>query len=137
MRQVIYKNAIQYLKGQKNVYNNCINSKFIGNQCLKLNFRKVNYFSCRPEGQETPTRMLSCKMCEIFKNIYSEEHLWTTGFAPSSIANVENRHPEAVVRRCSVKKVFLKNLKNSQENFIARASFLMKLQATTSGFLTL
>ena len=72
--------------------------------------------------------MLSCKMCEIFKNIYSEEHLWTTAFAPSSIANFENRYPEAVVRRCSVKKVFLKNLKNSQENFIARASFLMKLQ---------
>ena len=67
-------------------------------------------------------------MCEIFKNIYREEHLWTTAFAPSSIANFENRYPEAVVRRCSVKKMFLKNLKNSQENFIARASFLMKLQ---------
>ena len=73
--------------------------------------------------------MLSCKMCEIFKNIYSEEHLWTTGFAPSSFANFENRCPEAVFRRYSVKKVFLKNSKNSPENFIARASFLMKLQA--------
>ena len=36
---------------------------------------------------------------------------------------------EAVVRRCSVKKVFLKILQNSQENTRARVSFLIKLQA--------
>ena len=36
---------------------------------------------------------------------------------------------EAVVRRCFVKKVFLKNSKNSQENTSARVSFLIKLQA--------
>ena len=36
---------------------------------------------------------------------------------------------EAVVRRCSVKKVFLKFLQNSQENTCARVSFLIKLQA--------
>ena len=31
---------------------------------------------------------------------------------------------------CSVKKVFLKILQNSQENTCARASFLIKLQAS-------
>ena len=36
---------------------------------------------------------------------------------------------EAVARRCSVKKVFLEILQNSQENTCARASFLIKLQA--------
>ena len=36
---------------------------------------------------------------------------------------------EAVVQRCSVKKVFLKFLQNSQENTCARVSFLIKLQA--------
>ena len=36
---------------------------------------------------------------------------------------------EAVVGRCFVKKVFLKNSKNSQENTSARVSFLIKLQA--------
>ena len=36
---------------------------------------------------------------------------------------------EAVVRRCSVKKVFLENLQNSQEITCARVSFLIKLQA--------
>ena len=36
---------------------------------------------------------------------------------------------EAVVQRCSVKKVFLKILQNSQANTCARGSFLIKLQA--------
>ena len=35
---------------------------------------------------------------------------------------------EAVVRRCSVEKVFLEISQNSQENTCARASFLIKLQ---------
>ena len=36
---------------------------------------------------------------------------------------------EAVVRRCSVKKVLLEMSQNSQENTCARVSFLIKLQA--------
>ena len=36
---------------------------------------------------------------------------------------------EAVVQRCSVKKVFLEISQNSQENTCARVSFLIKLQA--------
>ena len=36
---------------------------------------------------------------------------------------------EAVARRCSVKKVFLEILQNSQENTCARVSFLIKFQA--------
>ena len=39
------------------------------------------------------------------------------------------KQPEAVVRRCSVKKVFLEISQNSQENTCARVSFLIKLQA--------
>ena len=37
-------------------------------------------------------------------------------------------YPEVVVRRCFVKKVFLKISQNSQENTCARAPFLIKLQ---------
>ena len=37
---------------------------------------------------------------------------------------------EAVAPRCSVKKVFLKIFKNSQENTCARISFLIKFQAS-------
>ena len=36
---------------------------------------------------------------------------------------------EAVVQRCSLKKVFLEVSPNSQENTRARVSFLIKLQA--------
>ena len=36
---------------------------------------------------------------------------------------------EAVVQRCSAKKVFLEISQNSQENTCARVSFLIKLQA--------
>ena len=36
---------------------------------------------------------------------------------------------EAVVHRCSMKKVFLEISQNSQENTCARASFLIKLSA--------
>ena len=39
------------------------------------------------------------------------------------------RVAEAIVRKCSVKKVFLKISQNSQENTCARLSFLIKLQA--------
>ena len=35
---------------------------------------------------------------------------------------------EAVVRRCSVKKVFIEISQNSRENTCARVSFLIKLQ---------
>ena len=37
---------------------------------------------------------------------------------------------EVVVRRCSVKTVFLKISQNSQDNTCARVSFLIKLQAS-------
>ena len=43
--------------------------------------------------------------------------------------------PEAVVRRCSVKKVFLESLPNSQENSCVRVSFLINLQAEACNFI--
>ena len=42
--------------------------------------------------------------------------------------NDRRPEPEAVVQRCSVKKVFLKISQNSQENPCARVSLLIKLQ---------
>ena len=46
-----------------------------------------------------------------------------------------NISKEAVIRRCSVKKVFLKILESSQENTCASVSFLIKLQAKTCNFI--
>ena len=40
---------------------------------------------------------------------------------------------EAVAQRCSVKKVFLEISQKSQENTCARVSFLITLQAETTG----
>ena len=40
---------------------------------------------------------------------------------------------EAVIQRCSVKKVFFEISRNSQENTCARVSFLIKLQASATG----
>ena len=39
------------------------------------------------------------------------------------------RSIEAVVQRCSVKKMFLEISQNSQKNTCARVSFLIKLQS--------
>ena len=44
--------------------------------------------------------------------------------------NLEKGESEAVIQRCSVKKVFLEISQISQENTCARVSFLMKLQAS-------
>ena len=38
-------------------------------------------------------------------------------------------YSEAIVQRCSVKRVFLEISQNSQENTCVRVSFLIKLQA--------
>ena len=46
-----------------------------------------------------------------------------------------NEATDAVIRRCSVKKMFLEISQNSQENTCARVSFLIKLQALEHLFL--
>ena len=43
-----------------------------------------------------------------------------------------NKLTEAVAQTCSIKKVFLEILQNSQENTCARVSFLIKLQASAT-----
>ena len=42
---------------------------------------------------------------------------------------ISHEQTEALVQRCSVKKMFLEISQNSQENTCARISFLRKLQA--------
>ena len=44
-------------------------------------------------------------------------------------------YSEAVAQTCSVKKVFLEILQNSQESICARVSFLIKLQALPASLL--
>ena len=61
-------------------------------------------------------------LTEIYKSIKAIED----GFYHKVI---EAKCKEAVSRRCSIKKVFLEILQNSQENTCVRVSFLIKLQA--------
>ena len=46
--------------------------------------------------------------------------------AKVTIENLQLNLPEAVVQRCSVKKVFLEILLNSQENPCVRVPFLLE-----------
>ena len=60
--------------------------------------------------------MFSCEFCEIFKNTFFPR--------TPPVAASEELKAEAVVRRCSAKKVFLESPLNSQENTCAGVSFL-------------
>ena len=51
------------------------------------------------------------------------------------LINIGEHYPEAVSRRCSVKKVFLEISQNSQKNTCARVSFLIKLQTEACNFI--
>ena len=60
-------------------------------------------------------QVYSCKFCEIFKNFFHRS---------PPVAAFKRLKAEAVVRRLSVKKVFLEVSLNSQENTCAKVSFL-------------
>ena len=51
------------------------------------------------------------------------------------LINIGEHYPEAVSRRCSVKKVFLEISQNSQKNTCARVSFSIKLQTEACNFI--
>ena len=58
----------------------------------------------------------------LFGTIFSGPHRKT-----ETLKSVPLKKSEAVVRRCSVKKVFLEISQNSQENTCTRVSFLNKV----------
>ena len=77
--------------------------------------------------------MFSCEFCQIFKITFFNR-------TPPVTASGKLK-AEAVVRRCSVKKVFCEILLNSQENTCARVSFsqlqecnLIKIESLTQVF---
>ena len=114
---------------------------------LESLFNKVAGFagSATLLKKKSPTQVFSCGVCETFKNIYFVEHLQTaasgsckhstwTCFVIKNVDSTEffremklpSPHPEAVVWRCSVEKLFFDISQNSQENTCARVSFLVK-----------
>ena len=72
--------------------------------------------------------MFSCEFCELFKNTcFVEDLLKQKDFL--------KHQTEAVVQRCSLKKVFLEILLNSQENTFARVSILIKWLTSACKFI--
>ena len=69
------------------------------------------------KSDKTPTKLFQDLYCSMFAPMY--------GFS----------HSEAVVQRCSVRKLFWKISQSSQENTCARVFFLIKLQASTCNFI--
>ena len=67
-------------------------------------------------------QVYSCKFCEIFKNTFFHRS--------PPVAAFKRLEAEAVVRRCSVKKVFLEVSLNSRENTCAKVSFYSLRPAT-------
>ena len=113
--------------------------------CL-LEFRNwpcnTNFFPLFPSAYKNHRTYTSCydqtSVCSkqpwvIISNAYS-----FYPFRPFSLAPCQKISDywslEAVVQRCSVKKVFLKISQNSQENTCGRVSFLINLQSLTQVF---
>ena len=65
----------------------------------------------------------NCLALQTFSKFSVETHITFVFFSNSSISNnLKKRKAEAIVQRCSVKKVFLKILHNSLENTSFRPS---------------
>ena len=46
------------------------------NLCLSLFLIKLLFWGPATLLKKTPTQVVSCKLCKLFKNNYFEEHLW-------------------------------------------------------------
>ena len=87
---------------------------------------------------EIESGYLSTIQIKIFGTLFRKEG-WSSSHSAviscSLMGSNETYFSEAVVQRCSVKKMFLKISQNSQENACARASFLIKLHVQACNFI--
>ena len=66
----------------------------------------------------------------IMSNVVSYFHIWVLILLLNENGTKKLvQYPKSVVRRCTIKKVFLEISQNSQENTCARVCVLIKLQA--------
>ena len=76
--------------------------------------------------------MLSCEICEIFKNTYFEEHLPTTAFSSSSfkLDLVDlTVFPDSNLRLAKINKPLTTVCVSKFSRFCSRASFFLRYQA--------
>ena len=116
---------------KKAILKNC--ATFIGKHlCWSLSLTKLQPFSpatlLKRElySKETPTQVISCEYCEIFKNTYFEENLGTAASSFSSVSiGVWNtfEHILTVSRRILLNlRVNLYNLSQITEYFLTTTS---------------
>ena len=109
---------------------------FLGNEYSSEFFQTLlavpHFRSVARKSQKQSSRGVLQKRC-FWKKIFFHR--------TPPVAASEKLKAEAVVRRCSVKKVFFKIFLNSQENTCARASFLqsqecnfIKIESLTQAF---
>ena len=64
-------------------------TNFTGNYlCWSLFLIKLQAWGSATLLKRDSTQLLSCEVCEIFKNTYFKEHLWTTAPTCSSISSI-------------------------------------------------
>ena len=81
-------------------------------------------WACNFIQKDALAQVLSCKFCEIFKNTFFTEHLWTT-------ASMTFKYEILIVRsshqRCSIKKSFLKDFTKFTGKHLCQSSFFIKV----------
>ena len=131
----LYRSSHQRFSVKKGVLSNFL--KFTGKYlCQGLFFNKVAGLmpkACNFIKKETLAQVFSCEFCEISKNTFFTEHLWTTAFdsryLEGSFEEKEEERDihvgcsEAALHRCSYKKVFWKYIANLPENTHAEVWF--------------
>ena len=78
--------------------------------------------ACNFIKKETLAQVFSCEFCEISKNTFFTEHLWTTASAGEFLKSL--RYRSRSHQTCSIKKVFLKFSQNSLKDTCARELYL-------------
>ena len=85
-------------------------------------------WACNFIQREALAQVLSCKFCEIFKNTFFTEHLWTT-------ASMTLKYEILIVRsshqRCSIKKSFLKDFTTFTGKHLCQSPFFIKVSGVS------
>ena len=85
-------------------------------------------WACNFIQRQALAQVLSCKFCQIFKNTFFTEHLWTTASMTLKyeILIVTSSH-----QRCSIKKSFLKDFTTFAGKHLCQSPFFIKVSGVS------
>ena len=99
-------------------------------ECLKLNNHVVKKVKFQPSFSQVKFQELPKILAQVLFSLVMSLNLL---FMHRHISGLDSS--EAVVRRCPIKKLFLKISQNTRENTCTRVSFLIKMQASDCNFI--